>query len=64
MAKRKFKINYEGLEITGKEIDDFKPLIDLLTTASAWERQNHHLKNCENYEKLVDKIFDDLRSQI
>ena len=64
MAKRKFKVTYEGLEITGNNIDDFKPLIDLFTICSAWERHNHHLKNCENYENMIDKIFDDLRSQI
>jgi hypothetical protein len=64
MAKRKFKFEYRGLEITSSEIMDFQELIKLFSYAALWERHLQHLKECNEFEILADDVLKKIEEQI
>ena len=64
MAKKKFKFEYKGLEITSSEIMDFQELIKLFSYAASWERHLQHIKECNEYEILQNEVTNKIREQI
>ena len=64
MAKKKYKFEYKGLEISSSDIMNFQELIKLFSYAALWERHLHHIKECEEYEKLEDSVLKEIENQL
>lgn len=64
MAKKKFKFEYKGLEITSSEIMDFQELIKLFSYAASWERHLKHIKECNEFEILENEVINKIMEQI
>jgi hypothetical protein len=64
MAKKKFKFEYKGLEITSSDIMDFKELIKLFSYAASWERHLQHIKECNEFEILGIEVMNKIGEQI
>ena len=64
MAKKKFKFDYKGLEITSSDIGDFNELIRLFSYAAAWERHLQHIKECNEFENFADEVIKKIEVQI
>lgn len=64
MAKKKFKFEYEGLEISSSDIMDFQSLIKLFSYAASWERHLQHIKECNEFEILGNEVTKNIREQI
>lgn len=64
MAKKKFKFDYKGLEITSSDISSFTELIKLFSYAAAWQRHLQHIKECNEFEILEDEVIKKIEEQI
>lgn len=64
MAKKKYKIMFNNLEISSTNIDDFVDFQNLLHKAAQFERQSGHLKICEEFERKADSIIAEIGAQI
>lgn len=64
MAKKKFKFEYKGLEITSSDIMNFQELIKLFSYAASWERHLQHIKECNEFEILGNEVTKNIREQI
>lgn len=64
MAKKKYKFEYKGLEISSSDIMDFQELIKLFSYAAAWERHVQHIKECNEFEILADEMIKKIEEQI
>lgn len=64
MAKKKYKIMFNNLEISSSNIDDFLDFENLLHKAAIYERGLGHLKNCQEYEQKADSIISEIGAQI
>lgn len=64
MAKKKFKIMFNNLEISSSNIDDFVDFEKLLLKAAHYERGLGHLKECEKFQDLADSIITEIGAQI
>ena len=64
MAKKKFKFEYKGLEITSSDIMDFQELIKLFSYAASWERHLQHIKECNEFEILGIEVMNKIGEQI
>lgn len=64
MAKKKFKFEYKGLEITSSDVMNFQELIKLFSYAASWERHLQHIKECNEFEILGNEVTKSIREQI
>ena len=64
MAKKKYKIMFNNLEISSCNIDDFIDFENLLHIAAIHERRLGHLAECSKYEDLAADIIVKIGEQI